>query len=71
MNGSMVFARLRQRAPHLIHDSFGPPAVHNPNGISIGSAVQLTAECPYTLQLATTPLQIAHSHGDLRPQSNT
>ena len=25
--------------PHLIHGSLGPPRVHNPNGISIGSAV--------------------------------
>jgi len=31
----------------------GPMRAHNPNGTSIGSAVfsQMTAECPYTLQL--------------------
>jgi len=40
----------------------GPTRVLNPNGISIGSAVfvQMTAECPYTLQLdAPFPLKIA------------
>ena len=57
----------------------GPPSntrfrgrirAHNPNGISIGSAVfaQMTAECPYTLQWrAPLPLKIAPSHGDLDP----
>ena len=43
---------------------------HNPNGISIGSAVfgQLSAGCHYTLQWATpSPLKIAPSHGDLDP----
>jgi len=30
----------------------GPMRAHNPNGTSIGSAVcvQMTAECPYSLQ---------------------
>jgi len=43
-----------------------PVRAHNPNGISIGSAVfaQMTAECPYTLQWdAPFPLKIAPSHG--------
>jgi len=47
---------------------------HNPNGISIGSAVfaQLTAECPYTLQWAAPfPLKIAPSHGGSGPPPNT
>ena len=37
---------------YVIHNSLGPPEPHNPNGISIGSAVfaQMTAECPYTLE---------------------
>ena len=46
-------------------DPFLEPAhAHNPNGITIGSAVfaQVTAECPYTLQLAPFPLKIARSH---------
>jgi len=50
---------------HLIHDS-SPIQAHNPNGISIGSAVfaHFTAECPYTLQWATLPpLKIVPSHG--------
>jgi len=41
MDGSIVFARWHQCAPHLIHGSFGPPKsrVYNPNSISTGSAV--------------------------------
>jgi len=37
--------------------SIGPIRAHNPNGISIGSAVfaQLTEECPYTLQWDVPP----------------
>jgi len=41
----IVFARWRQCAPHLSNVCFfGPTRVHNPNGISIGSAIfaQLT-----------------------------
>jgi len=48
--------------------------LHNPNGISIGSAVfaQTTAECTYTLQWdAAFPLKIAASHGGSGPPSNT
>jgi len=47
---------------------FGPTQVHNPNGISIGSAVfaLLTAERPYTSQWATPfPLKIAPSNGKM------
>jgi len=43
-----------------------PTQAHNPNGILIGSAIfaQLTAECPYTLQLAAICLlKIIPSHG--------
>ena len=48
----------------------GPIRAHNPNGISIGSAVfaQMTAECPYTLQWdAPSPLKIEHFHGGSGP----
>jgi len=48
--------------------------LHNPNGISIGSAffAQMTTECPYTLQWdAPSPLKIAASHGGSGPPSNT
>ena len=48
----------------------GPIRAHNPNGISIGSAVfaQLTAECPYTLQWdAPSPSKLPLSMGDLDP----
>jgi len=59
---------------HLTHDSLGPIQAHNPNGISIVSAVlaQLTVACPYTLQWdAPFPLQIAPSHGGDFDSSNT
>ena len=52
----------------------GPARVHNPNIISIGSAVfaQLMAECCYTLQQAAPfPLIITPSHGGSGPASNT
>jgi len=58
--------------PHLTH-FLGPIRAHNPNGISVGSAVfaQMTAECPYTLQweygTPLSPLKIAPSHGYLDP----
>jgi len=48
----------------------GPIQAHNPNGISIGSAVfaQLTAECPYTLQWdAPSPSKLPLRMGDLDP----
>jgi len=49
----------------------GPIRAHNPNGISICSAVfaHLTAECPYILQWAA-PFKIVHSpstNGSLGP----
>ena len=46
-----------------------PTQVHNPNGISIGSAVyaQLTAESPYTLQRAPFSPKFPLSIGDLDP----
>jgi len=48
---------------------------HNPNGISIGSAVfaQMIAQYPYTLQwdAPPPPLKIAHSHGEIWTPSNT
>jgi len=59
--------------PHLTR-VLGPIQAHNPNGISIGSAVftRMTAECPYTLQWdAPFPLKIAPSHGGSGPPSNT
>jgi len=60
MHGSIVFDRWRQCAPHATH-FLGPIQVHNPNSISIGSAIfaQLT-EGLYTLQWAAPfPLKIA------------
>ena len=47
----------------------GTTRVFFPNGISIVLAVfaQLTLECHYTLQRATTPPKIAHSPGGLGP----
>ena len=68
MDSSIIFTRLRQRAPPSNTCFLGPTRVHIPNGILIGSAIfaQLTAEGPYTLQWAAHfPLKIAHVHGDL------
>jgi len=55
----------------------GPVQAHNPNGITIGSAVfaQVTAECPYSLQWdAPFPLNIAPFHlihGSLFPPKSS
>jgi len=51
MDSSIVFATLRQRAPHVTYASLSHPSAQ-PNSISIGSAVfaQLTAVCRYALQ---------------------
>ena len=52
MNGSMVFAMLRQCAPHLIHDSLrqSEPTTQTASRSVQPFFAQLTAECPYTLQ---------------------
>jgi len=53
---------------------FGSILLIIPKGISISSAVfaQLTAECPYTLQLATpSPSILPLPMGDLDPPSDT
>jgi len=49
-----------------------PDRVHNPNGISIGSAVftQVPAECHYTLQWAPLSPKITPSHWGSGPLSN-
>jgi len=52
----------------------GRVRAHNPNGTSIGSAMfaQMTAECPYTLQLfACFRLKIAPSHVGIWTSCNT
>jgi len=62
MDGSVVFARWRQCALHLIHCT----RVHIPNSISVSSAVfaQLTAESPCTWQWTVPfPPQITTLHG--------
>jgi len=56
----LIIAHTHGRSgPHLIHASFGIPRVHNPSGISIGSAVftQFTLECrwAYVLPLKNCP----------------
>jgi len=51
-----------------------PIQAHNPNGISVSSAVfgQMTAECPYTSQwVASFPLKIGPSQGGTWTPSNT
>jgi len=73
MDGSIVFARWRQCAPPC-NASMGPPErVHNPNGISIDSAIfaLLTAECRRACPGMSFPLKIAYSHGAIWTPSNT
>ena len=56
------------------HVIAGPIPGNNPNDISIGLAVfaQLTAKCPFTLQLAApSPVTIAAFHGASGPPCNT
>jgi len=74
VDGSLVFARLRQCASPSNACYLAPTRVHTPNGISIGSAVfaQIMAECPYAVQWAANshsklPLRM----GTLDPPSNT
>jgi len=49
-----------------------PTHVHNPNGISIGSAVfaQLTADCHWACPGMPFPLTVVRSHGRSGPSSN-
>jgi len=73
MGGSIVFTRWRQCAPQTSTRFHGPIRVHNPNGISIRSAVctQFTAEGTYTLQwLAPLLSKLSIPTGNWTP-SNT
>jgi len=72
-DGSLVFARWRQYVPPANACFFGPTRVHNPNGISIGSAVLHNSQqsvvgharaCSFPQKL---PLGMGHSG----PPSNT
>ena len=69
-DGSVVFAMWRQCVPHLNTCFPGPTRVHNPNSISIGSAIfaQLTAVLLY---ITTNPLKLSLPMGYLNPPSNT
>jgi len=65
---------LSTSGPYLTHDFYGPSEPHNPNGISICSAIfaQMTAECGYSLQWdAPFHIKFAPSHGWSGPPSNT
>jgi len=66
MDGSLVFIRWCQCAPHVVCASLGPSTrVHNPNGISVGSAIfaQLMAECRQACLGMSFPLKISTLHG--------
>jgi len=60
-DGSVVFARLHQRAPQPNTCFLWPIQVQIPNGIPIRSAVfaQLTAQCRYTLELQWAALSLS------------
>jgi len=53
--------------------TLGPVQPHNPNGITVGSAVftQVTAECPYALQWLPLYPKISPCHGGIWTPSNT
>ena len=73
MDGSMAFALWRQCALPPNAYFLGTTRVHNPNGISIGSAifVQLTTECRRAFPGMFFPLKIVPSHGAIWTPSNT
>jgi len=85
MDGSLVFAKSRQCAVCTLPNTcfFGPTRFHNPNGISIGSAIfaQLTAGGQYISQWVAVPpsklpTRIRRSgphltHGSLGPCEST
>jgi len=71
MDGSVVFTKLRQCAPHTCF--LGPTSLSISNDISIGSGVfaQLTADNPCTLQWAAiSPLKFPVRVGNLDPPPN-
>jgi len=65
----MVFNRWHQCASPPNTSFLGPNQVHNPNGISIGSAIfaQLTAECHRACLGMSCPLKIAPRMGQSEP----
>ena len=69
VDGSVIFARWRQCASHLMHASLDPPystSLMASRLVALAGFAQLTAENPYTLQWATHfLLQNCHSMGDL------
>ena len=69
MNGSIVFAKLRQCACLCNTCFVGPVRFHNPNGISICSAIfaQFTAECRRACPGMFFSIKIAPSHGGSGP----
>jgi len=70
MNGSLVFARWRQRAPHLMHASLGPARAQIPNGIWISSATFAQLMAVYN-RPPLSPLKIARANRGIWTPSNT
>jgi len=74
MDSSIVFARLCQCAPELIHAFLGQPEFKYQTASQVVQPffVQLMEESRYTLQRAAPfPLKIAHWYGGSGPPSNT
>ena len=73
MDNSNVIARLRQCSARCNTCFLGPIRCHNPNSISIGSAMfaQLTVECHRACPGMSFPLKIADSHAAIWTQSYT
>jgi len=73
MDGSVVFARLRQCDPNLMRASLDPPESTFQNGISIDSAVFCTDDrrvSPFFTMGRPFPPQNCPSHGGSGPPSN-
>jgi len=69
MDGSVVFAKLRQCAPHLVHASLDPLESISKRYLDRFSRFfpQVTANCPYTLRWAPFPFKIVPSRWGSRP----
>jgi len=63
--GSIVFARLRQCAPHIIHPPLGPSPQPKRHLCRFSHFAHLTAECRRACQGMSFPLDIIHSHEEI------
>jgi len=67
MDGSVVFARLRQCAPHLIHASLAHPNPNLKRHLDIGSAVLHSSQQSVPILYNGPPLKLVPYFGGSRP----